>query len=110
MIGVMARLAGEASGIEASPAGFDDWMRAEQRRVYGLCYRLLGERDEADTAAQEVFLKAYRALWVEGRGRPEEPAAWLTRVTVNLCLDRLRSRRGSSGGEERRRRANSGRC
>ncbi len=75
------------------PADFDAWMRTEQRRVFQLCYRLLGETDEADTATQEVFLKVFRALGAGKPARLEEPAAWLTRVAVNTCLDRLRSRR-----------------
>lgn len=93
MIGVMTRPAAEIPEVEAGLEGFDEWMRAEQRRVFRICYRLLGTRDEADTATQEVFLKAYRALWSGGAAQPEEPAAWLTRVAVNTCLDRLRSRR-----------------
>jgi RNA polymerase sigma-70 factor (ECF subfamily) len=93
MIGVMTRPAAEIPGVEARREGFDEWMRAEQRRVFRICYRLLGTRDEADTATQEVFLKAYRALWSSGAAPLEEPAAWLTRVAVNTCLDRLRSRR-----------------
>jgi len=68
-------------------------MRAEQRRVFQLCYRLLGETDEADTATQEVFLRAFQALSASKGADLEEPAAWLTRVAVNACLDRLRSRR-----------------
>jgi len=106
MIGVMARPAEEAPTARPHPSDFDAWMRAEQRRVFQLCYRLLGERDEADTATQDVFLKAFRALSASNRTQIEEPAAWLTRVTVNACLDRLRSRRwrfwrqNRSGGEE----------
>ena len=71
---------------------FDGWMRAEQRRVYVLCLRILGDADEADTATQDTFLKAYRATR-NGAGPPDDPAKWLTRVAVNTCLDRLRSRR-----------------
>jgi hypothetical protein len=93
MIGVMARPAEEAPPARPHPSDFDAWMRAEQRRIFQLCYRLLGERDEADTATQDVFLKAFRALSDSKREELEEPAAWLTRVTVNACLDRLRSRR-----------------
>ena len=86
---------GAAQGDAGAPvdiAGFETWMAAEQKRVYLLCLRLLGTSDEADSATQDVFLKAYRAL---ERGRPAllEPAKWLTRVAVNTCLDRLRSRR-----------------
>jgi RNA polymerase sigma-70 factor (ECF subfamily) len=72
---------------------FDAWMRAEQRRIFLLCWRMLSDRDEADTATQDVFLKAYRATRNGSGGPPEEPARWLTRVAVNTCLDRLRSRR-----------------
>jgi RNA polymerase sigma-70 factor (ECF subfamily) len=93
MIGVMVRPADAASGAVVSASDFDAWMRAEQRRVFLLCYRLMGDRDEADTAAQEVFLKAYRALSRPRSVELEEPAKWLTRVAVNTCLDRLRSRR-----------------
>lgn len=69
------------------------WMTSEQRRIFGLCYHMLQDRDEADSATQDVFLKAYRALQKPGAEEPTEPAKWLTRIAVNTCLDRLRSRR-----------------
>ncbi|MFB3779136.1 MAG: RNA polymerase sigma factor [Bryobacteraceae bacterium] len=93
MIGVMVRPADEAPASQPQPRDFEAWMGAEQRRVYRICYRLLGQRDEADTATQEVFLKAHRALTRRDAGDLDDPARWLTRVTVNTCLDRLRSRR-----------------
>jgi RNA polymerase sigma-70 factor (ECF subfamily) len=68
-------------------------MESEQKRIYLLCFRMLGNEDDAGTAAQDVFFKAYRALEREGAETPEEPARWLTRIAVNTCLDRLRSRR-----------------
>ena len=89
----MVRPADAASRAEAHPRDFDAWMTAEQRRVFLLCYGLLGNRDEADTASQDVFLKAYRALRNSESEDLVEPAKWLTRVAVNTCLDRLRSRR-----------------
>jgi RNA polymerase sigma-70 factor (ECF subfamily) len=71
---------------------FSAWMLAEQRRVFLLCQRMLGEADEADSATQDVFLKAYKAL--QKQEVPlDEPARWLTRIAVNTCLDKLRSRR-----------------
>jgi RNA polymerase sigma-70 factor (ECF subfamily) len=69
------------------------WMTSEQRRIYGLCYHMLQDRDEADSSTQDVFLKAYRALQKPGAEEPTEPSKWLTRIAVNTCLDRLRSRR-----------------
>jgi RNA polymerase sigma-70 factor (ECF subfamily) len=93
MMGVMAGQLIASARIEAHPRDFAAWMKAEQKRVFLLCNRLLGDRDEADTATQEVFLKAYRALRRPGARELEEPAKWLTRVAVNTCLDRLRSKR-----------------
>ena len=68
-------------------------MGTEQTRVFLLCLRLLRNADDADTATQDTFFKAYRAMQ---RGDAEsllEPSKWLTRIAVNTCLDRLRSLR-----------------
>jgi RNA polymerase sigma-70 factor (ECF subfamily) len=78
-------------GESALLSGFDAWMVSEQRRVFGLCQRFLRDRDEADSATQDVFLKAYQALRKEDAQTLDDPARWLTRIAVNTCLDRLRS-------------------
>ncbi len=72
---------------------FGAWMTSEQRRVYALCQRLLQDRDEADSATQDVFLKAYQALKRDTGKELDDPARWVTRIAVNTCLDRLRSRK-----------------
>jgi len=72
---------------------FGAWMASEQRRVYALCQRFLQDRDEADSATQDVFLKAYQALRREDAKDLDDPARWVTRIAVNTCLDRLRSRK-----------------
>ena len=74
-------------------ADFATWMASEQRRVFALCHRLLRDADEADSATQDVFLKAYNALRKEDAKALDDPARWLTRIAVNTCLDRLRSQR-----------------
>lgn len=74
-------------------AEFTAWMASEQRRVFGLCQRLLRDPDEADSATQDVFLKAYHALCKEDAKVLDDPARWITRIAVNTCLDRLRSQR-----------------
>ncbi len=71
---------------------FDRWMVAEQRRVFLLCYRILQDRDEADSATQDAFLKAFKALRQPAAREIDEPSKWVTRIAVNTCLDRLRSR------------------
>jgi RNA polymerase sigma-70 factor (ECF subfamily) len=93
MIGVMAeKLEGEVcSSLDLR--NFGTWMASEQRRIFLLCRRLLQDADEADSATQDVFLKAFRAL--SKRSETEEldnPGKWLTRIAVNTCLDKLRSK------------------
>src|SRR6202167_387605 len=72
---------------------FGAWMASEQRRVFALCHRLLQDPDEADSATQDSFLKAYQALRKEDARELDDPARWITRIAVNTCLDRLRSRK-----------------
>lgn len=72
---------------------FEGWMASEQRRIYGICQHMLQDRDEADSATQDTFLKAYRALANPERVDPADPAKWVTRIAINTCLDRLRNRR-----------------
>ncbi len=75
------------------PVDFGSWMAAEQTRIYLLCLKMLQNSDEADSATQDVFVKAYRALERADGRAIQEPAKWLTRVALNSCCDRLRSRR-----------------
>lgn len=82
-----------AARSEAPPvADFPGWMASEQRRIFLLCQRMLGDSDEADSATQDAFLKAYRALEKQ-ENAIGDLSKWLTRIAVNTCLDRLRSRR-----------------
>ena len=85
-------LAVESTSTDVS-GDFASWMLSEQRRVYILCQRLLQDPDEADSATQDVFLKAYQALTRADAKALDDPARWLTRIAVNTCLDRLRSQK-----------------
>lgn len=68
---------------------FDKLVLLHQKTVFTLCFRMLGEYDEADDCAQEVFIKVYRGL---GRFRFESSfRTWLYRITVNTCKNRLNS-------------------
>lgn len=79
-------------GVDLSD--FGSWMASEQKRIYLLCRRMLGDAEEADSATQDVFLKAYRALAKASHepGELEHSDKWVTRIAVNTCLDRLRSK------------------
>jgi len=80
------------STTKASTAALQSLMLAEQRRIFLLCQRLLQDREEADAATQDVFLKAWLALEKDAR-IITDAGKWLVRIAVNTCLDRLRSRR-----------------
>jgi RNA polymerase sigma-70 factor (ECF subfamily) len=70
---------------------FADIVYAYQDAVYNLCYRMLGERTEAEDSAQEAFLRAYLNLDRYDPARSFK--TWLLSIASNYCIDRLRRRR-----------------
>lgn len=62
-----------------------------QKPVYNLCYRMLGEPEAAEDAAQDTFLKAYQNLNRYDRERPFP--TWLLSIAAHHCIDKLRRRR-----------------
>jgi len=61
-----------------------------KRQVYGLAYRMLGNRGDAEDAAQEAFIRAYtRLATYQPDGRF---GAWLLAIASHRCIDLLRSR------------------
>ena len=70
---------------------FDRLVERYQRDVYRLCYRYVNNHDDANDIAQEVFLRAYRAI---GRFRGDSSfSTWLYRIAVNACLNFRAARR-----------------
>jgi RNA polymerase sigma-70 factor, ECF subfamily len=90
---IMAERLGAEISVEASTREFSSWMVSEQKRIFLLCRRLLQDPEDADAATQDTFLKAWQALNRSAGSDPQDPGKWLTRIAVNTCLDRLRSRR-----------------
>ena len=68
-------------------------------RAFGVAYRLLGDRAEAEDIAQEAMVRLWRMApdWEPGRARV---STWVYRVVTNLCLDHKRRRRGRDGALE----------
>jgi len=62
-----------------------------QTPVFNLCYRMLGEPESAEDAAQETFLRAYQHLSRYDSKRPF--ATWLLSIAAHYCIDRLRRRK-----------------
>jgi RNA polymerase sigma-70 factor, ECF subfamily len=70
---------------------FGRLVEAYQRPVFNLTYRMLGNVEEAEDAAQEAFLRAYSRL---GQYDPEMKfSTWLFSIANHHCIDRLRKRR-----------------
>ncbi len=90
MMGEMA-----LAGIKADSGvpDFSTWMAAEQSRIFLICKRMLQDEGEAGCAVQDAFLKAYQALQRDDVPDLDDPSKWITRIAVNVCLDRLRSRK-----------------
>jgi RNA polymerase sigma-70 factor (ECF subfamily) len=80
--------------VEACLAGhreaFDELVVRHRRAVYRLCYRFVGNHEDADDLAQEVFLRAFRALRTF-RG-DSAVGTWLHRIAVNLALNAVAGR------------------
>lgn len=68
-------------------------------RAFGVAYRLLGDRAEAEDIAQEAMVRLWRMApdWEPGKAKV---STWVYRVVTNLCLDHKRRRRGRDGALE----------
>jgi len=82
---------GEAGLVDACLAGrpgaFDVIVERHRRSVYQLCYRFVGNHEDASDLSQDVFLRAYRGLR-SFRGH-SSLGTWLYRIGVNVCLNRV---------------------
>lgn len=70
---------------------FANLVEAYQTPVFNLCYRMLGDGPEAEDAAQETFLRAYRAIRRYDNTRSF--ATWLLSIASHYCIDQIRRRR-----------------
>ncbi len=70
---------------------FSCLVEAYQRPVFNLCYRMLGSAEEAEDAAQETFLRAYKFLQRYDSDRSF--VTWLLSIASHYCIDQLRKRR-----------------
>jgi len=79
-------------------AAFGEIVRRHQQAVFNVAYRLLGNRQDAEDAAQEAFLRAYQFFDRFDTDRPLGP--WLARIAVTVCLNRLERLRPEASLEE----------
>jgi RNA polymerase sigma-70 factor (ECF subfamily) len=74
-----------------SSAAFNHIVEKYQQPIYNFCYRMLNNGDDAEDAAQEVFMRAYFKL--DSYAEPHKFSTWLFSIASHYCIDRLRKRR-----------------
>ena len=73
---------------EGDYSSFEELVKRHEKKIYNLCYRLTGSREDANDALQETFLQAFRKL-SSFKGKSKF-STWLYRIAVNVCLMRKR--------------------
>jgi RNA polymerase sigma-70 factor, ECF subfamily len=74
----------------ADSAGRRAAFEQHRGRLWGVAYRMLGSRADADDMVQEAYLRWHGAA---ANDDVRAPQAWLVTTTTRLCIDRLRQRR-----------------
>jgi RNA polymerase sigma-70 factor (ECF subfamily) len=77
--------------LKGNPVAFSQLVESYQKPVYNLCYRMLGNAEDAEDASQETFLRAYKSMRRYDRSRPF--STWLLSIAAHYCIDQIRRRR-----------------
>jgi RNA polymerase sigma-70 factor (ECF subfamily) len=87
------KMGGDSALIESFLAGderaFDLLVNRYKNKVFNICFRMLGDYEEANDSAQETFIKVFRTL--KGFRFRSSFSTWLYRITVNTCKNKLSS-------------------
>src|SRR5436190_1004473 len=73
--------------LDGRREAFDVIVERHQRHVYQLCYRFVGNHEDASDLAQDVFIRAYRGL--KNFKGEASLSTWLYRIGVNVCLNKV---------------------
>jgi RNA polymerase sigma-70 factor (ECF subfamily) len=77
--------------LEGDESAFGNIVESFQRPVFNLCYRMLGNNEAAEDAAQETFWRAFRSI---NKYDPERSfPTWLLSIATHYCIDQLRKRK-----------------
>ncbi|MFC0213748.1 RNA polymerase sigma factor SigW [Paenibacillus chartarius] len=72
-------------------SAFEELVQLYKDKIYHLAYRMLGNRQEAEDAVQETFLRVY--LNLNRYDETQKFSTWIFRIGTNLCIDRLRKKK-----------------
>jgi len=79
-----------AQALQGNADAFTNLVDFYQRPVFNLCYRMLGDPDEAEDAAQETFFRAYNGL--KRYDMQRSFSTWLLSIAAHYCIDQMRRR------------------
>jgi RNA polymerase sigma-70 factor (ECF subfamily) len=76
---------------KGDPESFTILVEKFERPVFNMCYRMLGNSQDAEDAAQETFLRAYKSIRKYDNRKPF--GTWLLSIAAHYCIDQIRRRR-----------------
>ena len=77
--------------LKGDQNAFGEIVELYKDKVFQICFRMLGNRHEAEDLAQEAFVRAY--INIHSFNIQMKFSNWLFRIATNLCIDRLRKRK-----------------
>ena len=85
----------EAMLVEEALAGnvpaFEKLVSLYGKKIYNYCYRMTGNKEDAEDISQDVFVKSYRSL--NGFKRNSQFSTWIYRIAYNACIDHHRKKK-----------------
>jgi len=70
------------------PEAMGELLRSYQRRIYSICYRMLGNPEEAGDLTQDTLVKVLEGL--DSYNGKSKLSTWVIRIAMNCCLSHLR--------------------
>lgn len=75
---------------EGDVSSFEKLVEKHKDSIINVIYRFIGDRDEAEYLAVEVFLRVYKAA--KSYQAKAKFTTWLYKITTNLCLNQIRKK------------------
>ena len=77
--------------LKGDQNAFAEIVELFQDKLFRVCFRMLGNRHEAEDIAQEAFVRAYINIHTFDTKR--KFSTWIYRIATNLCIDRIRKKK-----------------
>jgi RNA polymerase sigma-70 factor, ECF subfamily len=77
--------------LKGDQSAYSEIVEMYKDQVFQICYRMLGNRHEAEDMAQEAFIRAY--VNIQSFNQKKKFSTWLYRIATNLCIDRIRKKK-----------------